>query len=78
MSNSDKGDGIKENRELAKESQDLQDTIKEVRKDSCIFILACLKVALGEQQSIRQVSKETAEYLYEFVRQECIRKGWIA
>lgn len=77
MSDSDKGDRIKESKELDKEAQDLQQMLKEVKKDTCLYIFACLKVAIREQQSIKQISKDTGNYLLEFVRQECIRKGWM-
>jgi hypothetical protein len=55
----------------------LEEWEKDVKKDTCIFLFVVLQPIINEQISIKQLRRETGSYIYQAVKNQCIRKGWI-
>ena len=47
------------------------------RRQVATFLLTMLQAVLNEQRNARLLDKETAEYIYEAVKDQCVRIGWI-
>lgn len=64
-------------REVEKEAEEIKAMIKESQKDVCIFLLVVLQSIINEQITAKELKREVGKYLYQAVKDQCIRKGWI-
>jgi hypothetical protein len=51
--------------------------IKETKKDACVFILVVLQSIINEQIMAKQLKRDVGSYVYQSVKEQFIRKGWI-
>ena len=47
------------------------------RKQVSIFLLMVLQAVINEQVGIRQLKRDVGDYIYQAVKDQAIRKGWI-
>lgn len=47
------------------------------RRQVSIFLLTVLQAVINEQVKTRQLKREVGDYLYNAVRDQAIRQGWI-
>jgi hypothetical protein len=52
------------------------DTSKE-SKEVAIFLLAILQATLNEQCSVKNISKWASKYVYNIVKDEASKQGWL-
>jgi hypothetical protein len=51
--------------------------IQDDKRQTAVFLLTVLQSVLNEQQKASLIPKETADYIYLAIKDQCIRKGWI-
>jgi hypothetical protein len=69
---------INSNNKVEKETAEIQSIIKETQKDTCIFMLVVLQSIINEQITAKQLDKAAGKYIYNAVKDQCIRKRFIA
>jgi hypothetical protein len=62
---------------IEKDAEEIKALIIESQKDTCIFLLVVLQSIINEQITAKELKRETGKYLYQAVKDQCIRKGWI-
>jgi hypothetical protein len=51
--------------------------IEETRKDTCIFLLGVIQSIINEQSKAKQLKRDVGNYVYQAVKDQATRKGWI-
>jgi len=64
-------------RRIENEAAEINATIKEAQKDDCIFMLVVLQSIINEQITAKQLDRTVGKYIYNAVKDQCIRKGFI-
>jgi hypothetical protein len=64
-------------KEEEKEAEEVKTLIKDVERDTTKYILGVLQTIINEQVKARDLDRQTGDYIYEAVREQAHRKGWI-
>jgi hypothetical protein len=51
--------------------------IPDERKQVSIFLLTILQAVINEQVSIKQLRREVGDYIYQAVKDQATKKGWL-
>jgi hypothetical protein len=73
----DSNNGDDENKRIAEETEDIEIIIKQVKKDTSGFLLTVLQSIINEQIEAKQLKRDVGNYIYQAVKDQAIRKGWI-
>ncbi|HZD34033.1 MAG TPA: hypothetical protein VE130_02415 [Nitrososphaeraceae archaeon] len=62
---------------IESEAEEIKSVIKETQKNTSSFLLSALSSTLNEQREIGSLDKDEAEYIYQAVKDQANRKGWL-
>lgn len=63
---------------VEKESQEINALIKDVERDTALYLIGVLQAIVNEQvQTTHALHKETGNYIIDAVKDQAHRKGWI-
>jgi hypothetical protein len=65
------------NKRIENEATEIKSIIKETQKDTCLFLLVVLESIINEQVTAKQLKHEVGSYIYQAVKDQATRKGWI-
>ena len=51
--------------------------IEEAHRETSIFMLTVLQSIINEQTQMGLLDKDEGDYIYQAVKDQCLRKGWI-
>jgi hypothetical protein len=55
----------------------MTDHTQDERRQVSVFLLTVLQAVLNEQINARQLKREVGDYIYQAVKDQAIRQGWI-
>ena len=64
-------------KEEEKEAEEVKILIKDIERDTTKYILGMLQTIINEQVKARDLDRQTGDYIYEAIREQANRKGWI-
>lgn len=65
------------NTKIEKEAVEIQSIIKDAERFVSVFLLTVLQAILNEQVKAKQLKKDVGDYIYQAVKDQANRKGFL-